>query len=74
VAGHSLLTSADPHRAPVAVGDYVAMHWDWVCDVLSSDQVAQLESRTVDQLARTNTGLQVAAGRTRNERAGGACG
>jgi hypothetical protein len=74
VAGRSLLTSADPHRAPVAVGDYVAMHWDWVCDVLSSDQVAQLESRTVDQLARTNTGLQVAAGRTRNERAGGACG
>jgi uncharacterized protein DUF6390 len=62
MAGRSLLTSVDPHRPPVAVGDQVAMHWDWVCDVLSPAQVAALESRTADQLARTNAGLQVGAG------------
>ncbi len=62
MAGRSLLPSGDPHRPPVAVGDHVAMHWDWVCDILSPPQVAELESRTADQLARTNAGLQVAAG------------
>jgi uncharacterized protein DUF6390 len=61
VAGRSLLPAPDA-GAPVAAGDHVAMHWDWVCDVLRPDQVAQLESRTADQLARTNAGLQVAAG------------
>jgi hypothetical protein len=48
--------------APVAVGDHIAMHWDWVCDVLSPAQVAELELRTTDQLARTNAGLRAAAG------------
>ena len=61
MAGRSLLTSVDPHRPPVAAGDEVAMHWDWVCDVLSPAQVAELESRTADQLARTNAALQVGA-------------
>ncbi|MGI8869838.1 MAG: DUF6390 family protein [Mycobacteriales bacterium] len=43
---------------PVAVGDQVAMHWDWVCDVLTPTQVTQMESRSTDQLARTNTALR----------------
>jgi Family of unknown function (DUF6390) len=46
---------------PVPVGAHVAMHWDWVCDVLSPAQVAQLERQTTQQLARTNAGLRVAA-------------
>jgi hypothetical protein len=54
VEGKSLLT------APVAVGDHVAMHWDWVCDVLTAGQVAQLELRSADQLARTNALLLTA--------------
>jgi Family of unknown function (DUF6390) len=48
--------------SPVSVGDEIAMHWDWVCDVLSAAQAAQLELRTTDQLARTNAGLRAAAG------------
>ncbi len=59
VAGRSLLPTSGA-QPPVAAGDHVAMHWDWVCDVLSPAQVAQLEARTADQLARTNAGLQVA--------------
>jgi hypothetical protein len=46
--------------APVAAGDHIALHWDWVCDVLDPAQVAELEARTADQLARTNAGLEVA--------------
>jgi hypothetical protein len=48
VAGTALLP------APVRVGEHVAMHWDWVCDVLDARQVAQLECRGADQLERTN--------------------
>lgn len=61
VDGRSLLASPPPSSgagAPVAVGDQVAMHWDWVCDVLAPAQVAQLEARSADQLARTNAALQ----------------
>jgi hypothetical protein len=36
------------------------MHWDWVCDVLTAGQVAQLELRSADQLARTNALLLTA--------------
>ncbi len=59
VAGASLLTpagSADTGgvAVPVDVGDRVAMHWDWVCDVLTEQQVVELELRSADQLARTN--------------------
>jgi hypothetical protein len=64
VDGRTLLPAeADGSLAPpVSVGDQIAMHWDWVCDVLSAAQVAQLELRTTDQLARTNAGLRAAAG------------
>jgi hypothetical protein len=63
VDGKSLLAAPDVDgatTAPVAVGDRVAMHWDWLCDVLTADQVKQLELRSADQLARTNAGLQTA--------------
>lgn len=64
--GNSLLPSQSvdgrPASPPVSVGDHVAMHWDWVCDVLSSQQVAQVELRTTDQLARTNAALRAATG------------
>ena len=65
VDGRTLLPveAADGSLAPpVSVGDQIAMHWDWVCDVLSPAQVAQLELHTTDQLARTNAGLRAAAG------------
>jgi hypothetical protein len=66
VDGRSLLASQPPGThaatAPVSVGDRVAMHWDWVCDVLSSAQVAQLELHTAEQLTRTNAGLTAPAG------------
>lgn len=35
----------------------VAMHWDWVCDVLGPEQQARLDYRSADQLARTNAAL-----------------
>jgi hypothetical protein len=64
MAGRSLLPAAAPRSdgSPLSPGDAVAMHWDWVCDVLNPAQVGQLESRTADQLRRTNSGLQVSAG------------
>jgi Family of unknown function (DUF6390) len=41
----------------IAVGDHVALHWDWVCDVLDERQLSELESRSACQLAATNTVL-----------------
>lgn len=38
----------------VAVGDVVALHWDWVCDRLTGDQAAALHERTRAQLDLTN--------------------
>lgn len=40
----------------VAVGDHVALHWDWICDVLDERQLSELETRSADQLAATNAG------------------
>ncbi|MDQ3628967.1 MAG: DUF6390 family protein [Actinomycetota bacterium] len=58
VDGSSLLSvAAVGGPAPVCVGDRVAMHWDWVCDVLTAGQVEQLQARTADQLERTNAAL-----------------
>lgn len=48
VNGQSLL-------APPAVGDTVALHWDWVCDVLTPDQ-ADLIQR-IEATQRTAVGL-----------------
>jgi hypothetical protein len=41
----------------IAVGDHVAVHWDWVCDVLDDRQLSELETRSADQLAATNATL-----------------
>lgn len=35
----------------VRAGDTVALHWDWVCDVISADQAAQIVSRESRQCA-----------------------
>ncbi len=48
VEGQSLLAS------PV-VGDTVALHWDWVCDVLTPDQVDRIHRLEAEQ--RTVVGL-----------------
>jgi hypothetical protein len=40
--GRSLLQGISP-------GDQVALHWDWVCDVLTAEQVASIESREARQ-------------------------
>lgn len=37
VGGQSLL-------AGVAPGDLVALHWDWVCDVITAEQAARIEA------------------------------
>ncbi|MEU1292027.1 DUF6390 family protein [Streptomyces sp. NPDC005840] len=41
--GRSLLGGLSP-------GDRVALHWDWVCDVLTETQAARIESSEVRQL------------------------
>ena len=51
--------AADPERA-IRPGDRVAMHWNWICDVLDEHQTAALQSYTLDQLARTNDALAAA--------------
>ncbi|MHB1510630.1 MAG: DUF6390 family protein [Acidimicrobiales bacterium] len=42
-----------PEAAPIQ-GAWVAMHWDWACDLLESDQVGELCERTVSELAVVN--------------------
>ena len=38
----------------VGPGDWVALHWDWVCDRLTADQVERLQYFTARQLDITN--------------------
>lgn len=38
----------------VSVGDWCALHWDWVCDVLSLRRLAALQHYTARQLAVVN--------------------
>jgi hypothetical protein len=40
--------------ADVAPGEWVSLHWDWVCDRLSGRQLAALRHFTLRQLAITN--------------------
>ena len=42
------------HRldASVAAGDLVSLHWDWICERISSRQVDQLRRRTAHHLTR----------------------
>lgn len=47
--GHSLLP-APPHD-----GSWVAMHWSWICDLLSTRQLVHLRNQTADQLRLTNS-------------------
>jgi hypothetical protein len=42
--------------APPAVGDLVALHWDWVCDVLTPDQAARIEALEERQRAAVGLG------------------
>ena len=41
----------------LAPGDWVSMHWDWVCDRLSRRQLANLRRTTLQQLALSNDGV-----------------
>ncbi|MFC5994633.1 DUF6390 family protein [Pseudonocardia hispaniensis] len=41
----------------VAVGDQVALHWQWLCDRLTAEQVAGLEASTLRQIEATNRRL-----------------
>lgn len=45
--------------APVAVGDTVALHWDWICDRLSDDELAALEASSARELELLNRQLAV---------------
>lgn len=40
--------------ATPAVGDWCALHWDWVCDVLSPGRLAALRAYSLHQLAVVN--------------------
>ena len=48
---HNRLTAA------VRVGDLVALHWDWICDVLSDRQLRALRTYTARILRMTNEAL-----------------
>ena len=61
------LGMAEPTVGPVtgggvAVGATVAVHWDRLVDVLTTDQVEVLTASTAARLERTNARLTVAAG------------
>lgn len=49
VDGHSLLD-------PPVVGDTVAMHWDWVCDVLTPDQADRIQRLEASQRSAVGLG------------------
>ncbi len=49
VGGQSLLTSP-------AVGETVALHWDWVCDVLTPDQADRIRRLEADQRSAVGLG------------------
>jgi hypothetical protein len=51
MAGRSLL------GRPAMVGDWISLHWDWVCDRLTPSQLVQLRRRTDHQLDITNRAL-----------------
>lgn len=53
--GLSLLPDVGP-------GDQVALHWNWLCDRLSADQVCALEAATRRQITVTNRRLALEAG------------
>jgi hypothetical protein len=37
-------------------GDVVALHWDWVCDVLTPEQVVRVEALEEQQRAAVGLG------------------
>jgi hypothetical protein len=41
----------------VAPGDRVALHWEWLCDRLSDEQVTRLQTSTLNQIEKTNRRL-----------------
>jgi len=41
--------------AQIRVGDHVALHWDWVCDVINHEQHATLDSFNAHHLALVNS-------------------
>ncbi len=58
-AGRSLLARGDAPTVTrsLRIGDTVAMHWDWVCDVLSPLQATRLAENTAEQLTLANAAL-----------------
>ncbi|MGI8416358.1 MAG: DUF6390 family protein [Nakamurella sp.] len=52
VDGRSLTTAVQP-------GDWIALHWDWVCDRLTPTQLAALRRFTARQLAITNRAVSI---------------
>jgi hypothetical protein len=59
-AGGRSLLAGSPQAGGPAVGEQVALHFDWVCAVLHPEQAGALQAHTLDQLARTNTVLGAA--------------
>jgi hypothetical protein len=57
---HKALLAVDGYHlaARVKIGDAVALHWDWVCDVLDGRRLAALRRYTTMQLALTNRALR----------------
>jgi hypothetical protein len=55
-AGRSLL-------ADVRTGDWVALHWDWICDRLQTKRLAALQQASAQQLHVANLELSAAAQR-----------
>lgn len=41
----------------VQLGDAVSLHWNWICDVLTGDQVSELRKATTQVLRLVNRGL-----------------
>jgi hypothetical protein len=42
----------------LAVGDWVSMHWEWVCDRLDARQLAALKHYTSLHLQMVNGGVE----------------
>ena len=44
-----------------AVGDWVALHWEWICDKITETQVRFLKAYTDRHMAIANTARQLAS-------------
>jgi len=58
VSGGSAAAGTDDSGTDLRPGDWVSLHWQWICERLSERQVATLRRYTLHHLALVNDGVE----------------